>query len=64
MKKIILLMAAIVLMVGAAFAPVAITQTKDGKVLCCHDGKCDTEHTLMECAKLGGKVVKDCKECK
>ena len=64
MTKIALILAAIVLVVGVAMVPIADTQTKDGKVLCCHDGKCDTEHTLMECAKLGGKVVKDCKDCK
>ena len=63
MMKIALILTAIVLVVGLALVPMGDTQTKDGKILCCHDGKCDTEHTLIECAKLGGKVVKNCKEC-
>ena len=64
MKKLILTLAAALCIFGVSYVAVADSQSKDGKVLCCHDGKCDTEHTLMECAKLGGKVVKDCKDCK
>ncbi|MBM3301008.1 MAG: hypothetical protein FJY85_13775 [Deltaproteobacteria bacterium] len=39
--------------------------TKAEKVYCCHEkGKCDKLHTKEECEKEGGKVVKDCKDCK
>jgi hypothetical protein len=42
---------------------------KAEKVYCCHEkgherGKCDKLHTKEECEKEGGKVVKDCRECK
>jgi hypothetical protein len=64
MKKTALITAFMICMFGAITAGAQDTKPKDGKVICCHDGKCDTEHTLAECAKLKGKVVKDCKECK
>jgi hypothetical protein len=41
------------------------TPTKAEKIYCCHEkGKCDKLHTKEVCEKEGGKVVKDCKECK
>lgn len=64
MRKIALAMIVAMLFVGGELATAQKTNSREGKVICCHDGKCDTEHTLLECAKLGGKVVKDCKECK
>ena len=33
-------------------------------VNCCLEGKCKKAASAEICAKLGGKVVKDCKECK
>jgi hypothetical protein len=40
-------------------------ETKGERVYCCWGkGKCDKQHTKDECEKEGGKVVKDCKECK
>lgn len=42
--------------------------TKAEKVYCCHEKGphkgCDKLHTKEECEKEGGRVVKDCKECK
>ncbi len=33
-------------------------------VNCCIKGDCKSVPTDADCAKAGGKVVKDCKECK
>ena len=33
-------------------------------VNCCVKGACKSVPTDADCAKAGGKVVKDCKECK
>lgn len=63
------------LLAFAMLSPLAIAQEKSPKtaraekVYCCHVkghdiGKCDKLHTKEECEKEGGKVVKDCKECK
>jgi hypothetical protein len=68
MKTFLLMLA---LLAFAAVPPLTIAQdkstkpTKVEKVYCCHEkGKCDKLHTKEECEKEGGKVVKDCKECK
>jgi len=38
---------------------------KPGKTVnCCKDGKCNKADSSEACLKLGGKVVKDCKDCK
>jgi hypothetical protein len=40
-------------------------ETKGNRVYCCWGkGKCDKNHTKVECEKEGGKVVDDCKKCK
>ncbi len=31
---------------------------------CCIKGKCNKAATEADCAKEGGKVMKDCKDCK
>jgi len=31
---------------------------------CCKDGKCSQVKAEADCTKGGGKVVKDCKDCK
>lgn len=42
-----------------------LKENKGQRVYCCWGkGKCDKQHTKDECDKEGGKVVKDCKECK
>jgi hypothetical protein len=42
-----------------------LKDSKGQRVYCCWGkGKCDKQHTKDECDKEGGKVVKDCKECK
>jgi hypothetical protein len=69
MKRFFLILA---LTAFAAVPPLTIAEeksTKAVKVYCCHEkghekGKCDKLHTKDECEKEGGKVVKDCKECK
>jgi hypothetical protein len=72
MKTFLLMLA---LLAFAAVPPLTIAQEKSTKpakaekVYCCHEkgpekGKCDKLHTKAECEKEGGKVVKDCKECK
>lgn len=68
MKSFILILA---LLAFAAVPSFTIAQekstkpTKAEKVYCCHEkGKCDKLHTKEDCEKEGGKVVKDCKECK
>lgn len=67
------------LLVVAAFVvavPLAMAQTDTGKapagspdkpaklINCCVKGKCEQVKSEADCAKAGGKVVKDCKECK
>ncbi len=37
---------------------------KKPSVNCCIKGKCTQVGTEADCTKGGGKVVKDCKECK
>jgi hypothetical protein len=72
MKRLFLILA---LLAFAAVPPLTIAQEKSTKpikaerVYCCHEkghekGKCDKLHTKSECEKEGGRVVKDCKECK
>jgi|WetSurMetagenome_2_1015567.scaffolds.fasta_scaffold383833_2 hypothetical protein len=72
MKRLFLVLA---LLAFAAVPPLTIAQEKSTKpakaekVYCCHEkghekGKCDKLHTKSECEKEGGRVVKDCKECK
>jgi hypothetical protein len=72
MKTFLLVLA---LLAFTAVPPFAIAQdksskpTKAEKVYCCHEkghekGKCDKLHTKDECEKEGGRVVRDCKECK
>ncbi len=37
---------------------------KPGVINCCKDGKCAQVKAEADCTKAGGKVVKDCKDCK
>jgi hypothetical protein len=68
MKKLFLILC---LLAFAAVPPLSIAQEKSTKpakaekIYCCHEkGKCDKLHTKEVCEKEGGKVVKDCKDCK
>jgi hypothetical protein len=68
MKKVLVLIIVAALLV---FMPVIVAGHGNGKekkgerVSCCHGkGKCDNLHGKADCEKEGGKVVKDCKECK
>jgi hypothetical protein len=53
-------------MVVAADQPQAPGQKPEAKptVNCCVKGDCKQVASDTDCAKAGGKVVKDCKECK
>lgn len=74
MKKLfyLLMLAVFVFSVSVAVAadqPGAKTpqagMDQPGKIVnCCKDGKCNKAASSEECTKLGGKVVKDCKDCK
>jgi len=73
MKKLIYLltMAAFVFSVTMAVAEgpakpgVKAETAKPAKgINCCIKGDCKSVATDADCAKAGGKVVKDCKECK
>ena len=72
MKKMFLIIAWLT-MVGFQDFSTAHDQSskpkKAERVYCCHmtgpeKGQCDKLHTKEDCEKEGGKVVKDCKECR
>lgn len=71
MKRFIMLLtlAAFIIAVPLAMAAEQPAMPKTGgadqaPINCCAKGKCDKVSTEADCAKLGGKVVKDCKDCK
>lgn len=69
MKKVLymLTLAAFLLSAPLAMAAGETTGTapKMGtSVNCCVNGKCQQVKAEADCAKAGGKVVKDCKDCK
>jgi hypothetical protein len=45
-------------------APAKPGAEKTMVINCCKDGKCSQVKAEADCAKAGGKVVKDCKDCK
>jgi len=49
---------------GPAQPPAKAEGDKPAKINCCVKGDCKTVATEADCIKGGGKVVKDCKECK
>jgi hypothetical protein len=65
MKKVLLLLSILGVLVAVPILALDQKPVKEPKVYCCHDkSKCDKLHIKAECEKEGGKVVKDCKECK
>ena len=72
MKKLLVLLtlAAFVICVPLAMAAETSPGAKAGlgghqaQVNCCVKGKCTKVGSTADCAKLMGKVVKDCKDCK
>lgn len=69
MKKIVHVLAVVILMasVTAAFAadkPKVQPAQAKGKVTCCVKGQCTQKATADQCSRAGGKVVKDCADCK
>ena len=65
MKKLLVVLS-VVAFVFAVTAAVAVAQTPApaDKVNCCVKGECKAGVAKADCAKQGGKDVKDCKECK
>ncbi len=71
MKKFFYLLTLVVFLISAPLAmaadqplgkaPAAGTKSS---ISCCNKGQCKQVGSEMECTKDGGKVVKDCKECK
>ncbi len=65
---VLLTLAAFMLAVPLAMASDQPAAGKTGAdkpgVNCCIKGKCDKSPSEADCTKTGGKVVKDCKECK
>ncbi len=66
MKKVlyVLMLVAFVFSVTAAVAVAQAPAPAGDKVNCCVKGECKAGVAKADCAKLGGKEVKDCKECK
>ncbi|MEJ2717728.1 MAG: hypothetical protein P8182_11390 [Deltaproteobacteria bacterium] len=71
MKRLlyVLTIAAFMFSVTAAVAAgqgnMQLQAQKMGKAVnCCVKGKCKKAPSAADCAKAGGKVVKDCKDCK
>ena len=73
MKKMVHVLAVVILMVSVAVAfaadkpkvdPYASKQAAKGKVDCCMKGQCVKAANADQCTGAGGKVVKDCSECK
>ena len=51
--------------VAADQSSVQLQAQKMSKVVnCCVKGKCQKAPSAADCTKAGGKVVKDCKDCK
>jgi len=49
----------------AADKPAAMGGGEKAQIInCCNKGKCAQVKTEADCTKAGGKVVKDCKDCK
>ena len=49
----------------AADQPAPMGGGEKGKIVnCCDKGKCSEVKSEADCTKAGGKVVKDCKDCK
>lgn len=45
-------------------APAKAAGEKGQIINCCDKGKCSQVKSEADCTKAGGKVVKDCKDCK
>jgi hypothetical protein len=70
MKRVVifLTLAAFIIAVPLAMAQGSpekpISGSPDKGISCCVKGKCEQVKAEADCTKLGGKVVKDCKDCK
>lgn len=68
MKKVLYMLTLAAFLISAPLAMAAGetgTAPKMGtSVNCCVKGKCQQVKSEADCAKAGGKVVKDCKDCK
>ncbi len=70
MKKFFILLTLAAFMIAAPFAfaadqagPAKTTADQPG-INCCSKGKCGKMGSEADCTKEGGKVVKECKDCK
>ena len=63
MKKLFILLTLTAFIIGATFAVNAAKPAAADKVNCCAKGVCK-QVSKADCEKAGGKIVKDCKECK
>ncbi|MDD3471888.1 MAG: hypothetical protein PHS86_03810 [Syntrophaceae bacterium] len=65
MKKLFLILGALILIGLPGANAHEASKSKDPRVYCCHDkNNCDKLHTKADCEKEGGKVVSSCRECK
>ena len=71
MKKLIMLLTLAAFVIAVPFAMAADQPTlpkaagsDQPSINCCAKGKCNKVASEADCAKEGGKVVKDCKDCK
>ncbi len=73
MRNFFYLLTLVVFLISAPLAMAAETGAPAGKapgastkpsINCCAKGQCKQVGSEMDCTKAGGKVVKECKECK
>jgi hypothetical protein len=71
MKRISMLLTLAAFIIAAPLAMAAdqpampkVGGTDQPSINCCAKGKCSKAASEVDCAKEGGKVVKDCKDCK
>jgi len=73
MRNFVYLLTLVVFLISAPLAMAAQDTPAAGKapvaaekpsVNCCNKGQCKQVGSEADCAKDGGKIVKDCKECK
>jgi|GEM_PF-385515 len=63
MKKILIFLTLLSFVVAAPFAVAKETGKKEPKINCCVKGDCK-QKTEAKCAKVKGKVVAQCADCK
>jgi hypothetical protein len=70
MKRVVVLLTLVAFLFAVPFAMAQGQMEKpasdkpDKGINCCVKGKCEQVKGEADCTKLGGKVIKDCKDCK